>query len=90
MLSLLSSSSAVSIEKDHRKCTKCGICYRVCPVDIKEVLDEDFDKHVMTRECIMCLRCVELCPQEDCLRATFAGKTLARSRKGPADISKIK
>jgi polyferredoxin len=83
MLSLFSGVSSVSIEKDHRKCTKCGICYRACPVDIKEVYDEDFQKHVMTRECIMCMRCVELCPQEDCLRATMFGKTLTRSKTPP-------
>jgi polyferredoxin len=88
LLSLFSSSSAVSIEKDHRKCTKCGICYRVCPVDIKEVYDEDFDKHVMTRECIMCLRCVELCPQEECLRASMFGKTLTKSKNPPAELPK--
>jgi formate hydrogenlyase subunit 6/NADH:ubiquinone oxidoreductase subunit I len=52
-------------------------------VDIKEVYEEDFEKHVMTRECIMCLRCVELCPQKDCLKATMYGKTLARSKNPP-------
>lgn len=83
LLSFFSSSSAVSIEKDHRKCTKCGICYRACPVDIKEIYDEDFEKHVMTRECIMCMRCVELCPQEGCLKATMFGKKLTESKAPP-------
>ena len=60
-------------------------CCRACPVDIKEVYDEDFEKLVMTRECIMCLRCVELYPQEDCLKATMFGKQLTKSKAPPTE-----
>jgi ferredoxin len=47
------------IECDPSKCTSCGICSEVCPVDaitlsgIPEFKDE---------KCIQCFCCIELCP----------------------------
>ncbi len=51
---------AVKIDKE--KCTGCGDCIEVCPVealkleDEKSVCDED--------ECTDCLACVDECPEE--------------------------
>lgn len=40
------------------KCNKCGICHKVCPMDVKiSEREENFD-------CIRCMRCKTLCPQD--------------------------
>jgi ferredoxin-type protein NapH len=71
--------SGVRLHKIEEKCTKCGICKRVCPTQMNEVYEEK-SGDVATSQCIYCLRCVEMCPNEDCLQFKFAGKTVCRSR----------
>jgi polyferredoxin len=67
------------INKDEEKCTKCGICKRVCPLQVTEVYEQKGGK-ITTSMCMLCLRCVEMCPYEDCLKVKFAGKTAFKSR----------
>lgn len=71
--------SVVRLDKVEEKCTKCGICKRVCPTQVKEVYEQK-SGDVMTSQCILCLRCVEMCPYDDCLKFKFAGKTVCKSR----------
>ncbi|NLE03563.1 MAG: 4Fe-4S binding protein [Crenarchaeota archaeon] len=71
--------SGVKLEKIEEKCTKCGICKRVCPTQVTEVY-ENKGGDVTTSKCLLCLRCVEMCPYEDCLQFKFAGKTVFKSR----------
>ena len=71
--------SGVRLNKVEEKCTKCGICKRVCPTQVKEVYEQK-SGDVATSQCIYCLRCVEMCPYEDCLQFKFAGKTVCKSR----------
>jgi len=75
------------LDKNETKCTKCGICKRVCPVQVTEVYEEKGGK-IMTSMCILCLRCVEMCPYEDCLRLNLGGKTVFKSRNWlePAEL----
>jgi polyferredoxin len=56
----------LSLSKDSKKCTKCGICKRVCPVQVTEIYEKKTGK-IMTSMCILCLRCVEMCPEQNCL-----------------------
>ncbi len=67
------------IDKDEEKCTKCGICKRVCPVQVTEVYEQKGGK-INTSMCMLCTRCVEMCPYEDCLKVKMGGKTLFKSR----------
>lgn len=69
----------VKIEKTKERCTKCGICKRVCPMEIKEVYEQD-EGDIMTPRCIGCLRCIEMCPYKDTLQFKLAGKTVCRSQ----------
>jgi len=69
----------LKIEKVEEKCTKCGICKRVCPVQVNMVYDEK-GGNVTSAKCLSCFRCVEMCPYADCLKITFAGKTLYKSK----------
>jgi ferredoxin-type protein NapH len=66
------------LNKEEEKCTKCGICKRVCPVQVTEVYDLK-DGDVKTSMCTLCLRCVEMCPSVGCLRLKISGKTLLKS-----------
>lgn len=67
------------LNKVEEKCTKCGICKRVCPLQVTEVYDQK-GGDITTSMCMLCLRCAEMCPYEDCLRANFNGKTFFKSR----------
>ena len=70
---------ALYIDKDEEKCTKCGICKRVCPVQVTDVYEQKGGK-ITTSMCMLCFRCVEMCPYENCLKVKFAGKTAFKSR----------
>ncbi|MGD6807160.1 MAG: 4Fe-4S binding protein [Candidatus Bathyarchaeia archaeon] len=77
------------LSKDREKCTKCGICKRVCPLQVTEVYDRGGGK-IDTSMCTLCLRCLEMCPQEECLSLKLGSKTVFRSRnwlEEPAAIS---
>jgi len=81
--------SLFSKEKDVRKCTKCGVCKRVCPMDNEYVFEEKDRKNVNNQDCIMCFSCVDKCPEDECLKVKFAGKEIARSKyKSPIFSSK--
>ncbi len=67
------------LDKNENKCTKCGICKRVCPVQVTEVYERR-DGRIMTTMCMLCLRCVEMCPSEDALRVNLGSKTVFGSR----------
>jgi ferredoxin len=67
------------LNKVEEKCTKCGICKRVCLLQVTEVYDQK-GGDIATSMCMLCLRCVEMCPYEDCLKANFNGKSFFKSR----------
>jgi ferredoxin len=71
--------SGVRLNKKEEKCTKCGICKRVCPTQVKEVYEKK-GGDVATSQCIYCLRCVEMCPNEGCLEFKLVGKSVCKSR----------
>jgi ferredoxin-type protein NapH len=67
------------IDKDEEKCTKCGVCKRVCPVQVTEVYEQKGGK-IATSQCMVCARCVEMCPYEGTLKVKLGSKTLFKSR----------
>lgn len=71
--------SGVRLNKVEEKCKKCGTCKRVCPTQSKTVYQQK-SGDVADSQCIWCLRCVEMCPYDDCLQFKFAGKTVFKSR----------
>ena len=67
------------LEKNETKCTKCGICKRVCPPQVTEIYDKK-GGDVTTSGCTLCFRCVEMCPEKDALSVKIAGKTILKSK----------
>ena len=41
---------------------------------------EEKGGELTTSMCMLCLRCVEMCPYEDCLKVNIVGKTVFKSR----------
>lgn len=67
------------LNKNEQKCTKCGVCKRVCPTQATDMYEKK-GGDVTESRCMLCVRCVEMCPYEDVLRLDFAGKTVMKSR----------
>ncbi len=79
LLSIFDKIGLVSLKKKGSKCTRCGNCFRACPMDILEIAQEKEKVNMVTQDCILCMRCIEVCPENDALRATILGKTVFRS-----------
>jgi ferredoxin-type protein NapH len=71
--------SLIKLTKVEEKCTKCGICRRVCPTQVMKVYDKK-GEDVTSSDCILCLRCIEMCPYEDCLKLEVVKKPICKSR----------
>jgi polyferredoxin len=67
------------INKVEEKCTKCGVCKRVCPLQVTEVYEQKGGK-IETSQCMVCARCAEMCPYEGTLKVKIGNKTLFKSR----------
>jgi ferredoxin len=67
------------LDKNEQKCTKCGVCKRVCPTQATQMYEKK-GGDVTESRCMLCARCVEMCPYEGALRMTVAGKTVLKSR----------
>jgi polyferredoxin len=80
ILGLLNRFSFLSLRKEGIRCTKCGVCLRSCPVQVKEVYEEKKKERVTTQDCTLCLRCVEMCPQDNALNASFFKSTIVVSK----------
>jgi len=72
------------LKKNEEKCTKCGVCKRVCPTQATAMYEQE-GGDVTESRCMLCARCVEICPYEGALKMSFAGVTLAESRNWLAD-----
>jgi ferredoxin len=67
------------LQKNESKCTKCGVCKRVCPTQATDMFEKK-GGDVTESRCMLCVRCVEICPYEGALKLKFAGKTMIESR----------
>ena len=70
---IASGLALLRLKKDGAKCTRCGDCFRVCDLEIKEIADDVTTRDIMTDDCTLCLKCVAACPEEGALTASFAG-----------------
>ena len=79
ILSFFNKISFIKKEKDLLKCTKCGICADCCPMECLDVYEEKKNKNVMHSQCIHCYRCVDLCPEKDCLKVKVGNTEVFKS-----------
>ncbi len=73
--------SIFKLKKDGGKCTKCGDCYNVCDMQIKDIADDVESRDILRDDCILCMKCIAACPEEGCLEAKMAGFTIFQSTK---------
>lgn len=64
---IFSKFSIVQLRKEGSKCTRCGDCYAVCDMQIKDIADNVTDTNILRDDCILCLKCVAACPEDDAL-----------------------
>lgn len=51
----------LKISGDAEKCTDCGACEKICPMDIRIRDYIQNGKRVLSTECILCLECMNIC-----------------------------
>lgn len=71
----------IQLRKNPLSCTHCGNCAFVCPMDIRVVTEEREKTKIFDDECILCLSCIDACPEDGTLKLNFLNKTLYRSSR---------
>lgn len=80
---IFSKISIVQLKKDGSKCTKCGDCYAVCDMQIKDIADNISDTNILRDDCILCLKCVAACPEDEALHFDILNlKAFSSSKEG--------
>ena len=80
---LMTRLALLGVKLDPERCTECGVCRSLCPVDIRRVGD---------RECVACGKCIDRCPEaairfragKIVLHAPVAGAANSRPPKAEA------
>jgi ferredoxin-type protein NapH len=80
VLGLFNRFSFLSLRKEGKRCTKCGVCQRSCPVQVSEVYEEKEKERISPSDCTLCFRCVEMCPEKDALKVGLFKFPIARSK----------
>jgi len=52
----------MAVQINQEKCTGCGLCVEVCPVEAISM--EDDKAKIDAEKCVDCGQCVEECPNE--------------------------
>ncbi len=79
---IFSDWAVLKLKKDGDKCTKCGDCYNVCDMQIKDIADDVKSKNILRDDCIFCMKCVAACPEDDALHVDILSMKVFSSTKG--------
>jgi len=79
---LFNRGGSFMLRKDAKRCNGCGMCAEACPMNIGKVRDEMQESNVSTYDCVLCLRCVAVCPRDGCLALEHEGHEVTRSHFG--------
>ncbi|MGV8058810.1 MAG: 4Fe-4S binding protein [Smithellaceae bacterium] len=69
----------VRFSKQVKTCSGCANCQRICPVDIRTVHTETLQPNVMSPECMACMKCADVCPEDGTLSFKWFKWTLFTS-----------
>lgn len=64
LIGLFNKISIIHLKVDKNRCTECGLCKKVCPMNI------DLTKDNRSLECIECFKCVDVC-KNDAVRVGY-------------------
>ncbi len=84
VLKLTSRLSLLKIDGDKEKCTQCRACSKNCPMDIDVVEYVKLGERILSTECIFCLTCTTVCPEnilDSTFKMDFGGKELIKRRQ---------
>lgn len=68
----------------NNKCTKCGLCLKICPVNNIKMKDGNIK---WNGRCEQCMACIQYCPAE---AIQFGNKTLNRKRYRNPNVDYLK
>jgi len=82
----------LKVQGASEKCTDCGACAKVCPMDIRINDYVTSGTRVLSTECTLCQTCINSCPQ-GALKLSFGfdlgGKELLNERKKAAKTATV-
>jgi len=90
MNSWFNRGAALELTKQAQKCNKCGACADACPMELSAMYEQERDGVYNQSGCIMCLRCVEVCPRDHCLACGFMGQKIVESHLPGARMAGMK
>lgn len=68
------------VKSENKKCEKCGICTRACPMDIPEI-HHRHGRKAFNEDCTLCGRCAEFCPDDGVIRLKLGPLALFSSSR---------
>ncbi len=80
MNSWFNKGAGIELRKNAIKCNKCGYCADACPMGLTKMYEADEDTIYNENYCVMCMRCIEICPRTSCLSMHFFGKKIVESK----------
>ncbi len=83
ILKLTSRFALLKIEGRAEKCTQCFKCVRACPMNINIPAYIERGERVLSTECIFCLTCTTVCPEEilkDTFKVDMGGREMINRR----------
>ena len=87
-INIFNKFSFIHLKKNVNFCDGCKNCWRACPMDIKELYLEKKKSNILKEDCILCLKCIEACPQDNTLSLHFLRKGIFSSLKCNDNIKK--
>jgi ferredoxin len=79
MNSWFNKGCGVELHKTAAKCNRCAACAEACPMGLTKMYAARQDLLYNEKSCILCFRCVEVCPRPGCLSAGFFGRKIVES-----------
>lgn len=68
------------VKSSRQDCGKCSICAEACPMDIREIAENEGRK-AFNEDCTLCGRCAEYCPRDGVIQIKWGPLALFRSRR---------